>query len=166
MNERIIGLGLLFIGFLASMIGMKDNMPKSDFTPLYRKWGARHSVDPELLRAIAIVESGENPNALNPSDPSYGLMQVLCVNDGQNNKCQNLFNILNWDMATPNKLTDPDFNIEMASQIISWNIRTFGILKGIAVYNNFSARFDPDNGPFRNQAYVDKVLAAWNRTNG
>ena len=36
------------------------------------QWG----LDPALVKAVAKVESGFNPMAKNPSDPSYGLMQI------------------------------------------------------------------------------------------
>ena len=70
---------------------------------IYAKWGNRYGVDPDLLKAIATVESGENPSAFNPSDPSYGLMQILC-RTGTDGFCANRFNIQSWDEATPERL--------------------------------------------------------------
>ena len=125
---------------------------------IYERWGRIHGVEPELLRAIAIVESNENPGAVNPSDPSIGLMQILCKADCQTCLCKNRFNIEGWIVATPERLLDPDFNVQIGSQIIKWNIKTYGFEKGIAVYNRWASRNDPRNGPFGNQAYVDKVL--------
>lgn len=127
---------------------------------VYQTWGARHGVDWRLLKAIAIVESGENPNAKNPSDPSYGLMQVLCKNDGSlNGRCTNVLNVQDWDQATPEHLYSPNFNVHIAAQIIKWNIGAYGFKRGIAVYNRWASRNDPVDGPFGNQDYVNAVLA-------
>ena len=43
--------------------------------------------------------------------------------------------------------------------LLAWNISTFGLLRGIAVYNAWDQRSAPAAGPFKNQAYVDKVRA-------
>ena len=37
---------------------------------------AKWNQDPALMKAIAQKESGNNPAAVNPSDPSYGLFQI------------------------------------------------------------------------------------------
>lgn len=137
-----------------------EAMPDS-FDNLYKKHGERQGLDWRLLKAIATVESGEESEAVNPSDPSYGLMQILCRADCPTCPCTNRLNVLGWEQATPERLKDPDFNVMIASQILKWNIDTFGDIKGISVYNNWSARFDEPEGPFRNQDYVEKVLAAF-----
>lgn len=127
---------------------------------LYQIIGARRGVDPDLLRAICIVESGENPNAENPADPSVGLGQVLCKFDPRDpeRRCLNAFNIEGWRGITWNALKDPETNLDMAAQILAWNIKQFGFPRGIAVYNSWSARNDAPEGPYRNQEYVSKVL--------
>ena len=130
--------------------------PETDLDSLYEKYAARQGLDPMLLKAIARVESNENPKARNPADPSIGLMQVLCIPDGRGG-CSNKLNVLDWPPESEGKLFDPDYNLHIASQILSWNTLTFGTLKGIAVYNSWGARNDPPDGPFRNQDYVDKV---------
>ena len=132
-------------------------MDKVEFDVLYSKYGKRYGVDPKLLKALAITESSENPNAVNPADPSAGLFQILCVPDGKGG-CANQFNIEGWPPPDRQRLFDPDYNTMLAAQIISWNISTYGFKRGIAVFNRWKSRFDPPNGPFGNQSYVDKVL--------
>ena len=138
--------------------------PTSDLDAIYMRHGTQKGIDWRLIKAIAQVESSEQPNAVNPSDPSYGLMQILCRADGPNESCRNKFPAVpRWAEATQEKLvTDVDFNVHVGSTILDWNLGRYGFPKGIAVYNSWSARVDPDNGPFRNQAYVDNVLAKFN----
>lgn len=135
--------------------------PTWNLDDLYRKHGTRQNLDWKLLKAIAQVESSENPSAKNPADPSYGLMQILCRSSGPTSPCTNKLNVNGWP-ATPETLYDPDFNLYIGSQILRWNIDTYRLLKGIAVYNNWGARLDPEEGPYRNQGYVDKVMGAYN----
>jgi soluble lytic murein transglycosylase-like protein len=117
-------------------------------TRYIKKYGLKYGVDWQLLKALAQVESDENPVAKNPADPSYGLMQVLYP--------QHL-NVENWPPENESQLYDPDYNVSIGAQIIKWNVQSFGLEKGIAVYNMWGARHSPDNGPFPNQSYVDKV---------
>ena len=133
-------------------------IPKG-FLALYQEIGARRGVDPDLLRALAIVESSERADAVRwnpPNDISVGLMQVLCIPD-ENGVCKNRLNVEGWP-TTFDALKNPLVNLDIAAQIIAWNLNTFGFPKGIAVYNSWGAKDDPANGPFRNQRYVDKVL--------
>jgi len=132
---------------------------------LYEKHGREKGLDPMLLKAIAQVESSENPDAVNPADPSVGLMQVLCVPDGAGS-CSNRLNVNDWPPQSRQQLFDPDFNLHIAAQILKWNIDTYGTLKGIAVYNSWSAHTDPREGPFQNQGYVDKVLSKYRALGG
>lgn len=133
-------------------------------TPLdfiFTKYGTLYNVDPRLLKALAMVESSMNPNAVRnnpPHDVSMGLMQILCLPDGKGG-CTNKFNIDGWKGVTAQALLSPDLNVKLGAQIIAWNIRTFGYKRGIAVYNNWSARNSPADGPFPNQGYVNKVLS-------
>lgn len=146
----------------------KPRVVPQGFDAIYQKYGRLYGVDWRLLKAIAVVESSERSQAKNPADPSYGLMQVLCVTPGgaSGARCTNRFNIVGWDQATPDRLFDPGFNVKMATQILKWNLDTYGFLKGIAVYNRWASRNDPKNGPFGNQGYVDKVLAAYRSVGG
>ena len=132
----------------------------------YGSAGAVWGVDPLLLRAIAQVESGEDPKAINPADPSYGLMQVLCRSSGLDSPCTNTFNVVGWEGMTPARLLTARSNLDIAAQILKYNLGRFGLTKAIAVYNDWSARVDPAQGPFRNQPYVDAVLAHYHALQG
>ena len=127
---------------------------------LYQKHGQIHGLDPKLLKAIAQVESSENSLAKNQADPSFGLMQILCQDDGMGS-CRNKLNILDWPPANKSKLFDPDYSLHIGAQILAWNIGQYGQNKGIAVYNAWSAHTAPREGPFPNQSYVDKVWAKY-----
>lgn len=156
----IIAVILIFIFInrtaVKSFVMQRVNNQLFDLNSLYKKWGEFYNVDPLLIQALARQESDENPNAINSRDPSMGVMQILCK--GYPGPCTNRFNIVGWPPNKSEDLLDPNFNISLGTQIIKWNLDTFGFLKGIAVYNNWSSRFDPVEGPFRNQSYVDSVL--------
>jgi len=169
MNETLVAIGLGILAFFGILkkgsketakvipVSEPDVTATQSLDDLYQIHGKRNGLDPMLLKAIARVESSENPNVKNPSDPSYGLMQVLCVDDGQGG-CKNKFNVMGWPPLTKEQLYDPDYSLQIGAQILAWNIETYGFKRGIAVYNSWGARHDPPDGPFENQGYVDKVL--------
>jgi soluble lytic murein transglycosylase-like protein len=156
-----IGAVAIVAGFYSRpAIARKLQTMSAPLDEIFQKWGNRYGVDPILLKAIATVESSLDPSAENPSDPSVGLMQILCKPDADG-KCSNTLNVDGWNDATWERLHDPDFNVMIGAQILAWNLRTYGYPRGIAVYNAWSARNDPPEGPFRNQQYVDRVKAAY-----
>lgn len=132
---------------------------------LFAKHGAKYGVDPLLLKAVASVESSLNPDAVNEADKySVGLMQILYrprIPGDLLSSPTNRFDVDGWADATFAKLKEPDFNIKIGAQILAWNIRTFGYPRGIAVYNAWDQRLSPVTGPFKNQSYVEKVIAAY-----
>ena len=132
---------------------------------IYKIVGEEFTVDWRLIKALAIVESSERPGVKNAADPSFGLMQILCQPDG-NGGCSNTFNIEGWPPRSSDELFDPLYNVRLGTQIIKWNVETFGFKQGIAVYNNWGARNDSYDGPFRNQGYVNKVLSEFRKLGG
>lgn len=132
---------------------------------LFQKHGKQKGVDPKLLKAIAKRESSLNPQAYNPNDPSYGLMQLLC-RPGKNGTCSNRLNVQDWPPEDPNQLFDPDYSLHIATQILRWNIDNYGFKRGIAIYNAWSAHTAPPDGPFPNQNYVNDVLSYYRELGG
>jgi len=162
MYVPLIGLALVLYGLWTlsnqTTQAVEEASEKETLTldALYEKWGRRSGLEAQLLKAIAIVESDQNPNAVNPTDPSSGLMQIwMPLNpDGTYRKRD----LLNYPPDPKEQIFDPDYNLSLAVQILGWNQENYGWLRGIAMYNAFSARFDEPNGPFVNQGYVDKVM--------
>jgi len=105
------------------------------------------------------VESNLDPRAENRRDPSIGIMQVFCRPAG--NTCANALDALAWPPPHRDRLLDPDYNIQIGAQILAANIRSFGLRKGIATYNQWGARTTHKGRPFPNQRYVDKVMRAY-----
>jgi len=173
----IIGAVLAYLGFqtkekasasgsTASWALPADYLTEpADLDSLYEKHGRIHGLDWRLLKAIAQVESSENPLAKNQADPSFGLMQLLCQDDGLGS-CRNKLNVLDWPPASKNQLFDPDYSLHIGAQVLSWNINRYGFNKGIAVYNSWEAHTAPQDGPFPNQGYVDKVLLKYRALGG
>lgn len=132
----------------------------------FRKWGLAYNLDWRLIKAHAVVESGLSADAVNPSDPSYGVMQILCSGAHGDETCENKFFIDDWSEASPNRLLDADFNIRMGAQIIKKNLQQYGWPRAVAVYNRFAEYKSPMNGPFANQDYVDRVLSVYTQLGG
>lgn len=128
-----------------------------EYDDLFRKHGAAQGVDWRLLRAIATVESHLNPRAENPDGLSAGIMQIYCA-PARGTTCQNRFDLPSWPPSSREQLYDPDYNISIAAQILRWNIRAYGLHRGVAAYNQWSARATPHGHPFPNQQYVDGVM--------
>lgn len=114
-----------------------------------------------LVKGHIATESAWDPSAVNPADPSYGLMQILQGPSGP------------YPATTAQELLDPETNIRLGTQYILDNIRRFGLPDAIAAYNagtprkNSAGQFVNSRGDTGVQAYVDSVLTyqSWYLTN-
>lgn len=157
----ILLVALVLVAIVASRAFGKERTVKN-FDQIYQDEGIEHNIDWRLLKAIAIQESNEDPNAVNPSDPSYGLMGILAVTDANGMIRTRLPAIADWPPSGGVlELLQPERNVHYAAEILSWNMTHFGFPRGLAVYNSWDAHTSPVNGPFTNQGYVDNVLALW-----
>jgi len=126
----------------------------ASFDSLFRAAGSQYGVDPLILKAIACQESSLNPAAVNngnPSDPSYGLMQISCEPDGNGGCLQGEFNFADWPPSGgPNALLDPSTSIHYAAELMAENLSATGgnVWQAVAMYNSGSTN-DP--------AYVSRV---------
>lgn len=124
---------------------------------------SRYGVSPALVRAVIQVESGGNPRALNTSDPgsAWGLMQMIPTTARG----------LGYYGSMSALLDDPALAVDLGTKLLAENLgRTGGnIPDAISAYNGGFrpalgfGRVQAD-GTYRNQAYVDKVLAAMGTT--
>jgi len=98
---------------------------------------ARHELDPDLVTAVLIVESGARPWARSPKG-AIGLMQVMPY--------------MVTDMRLAGNLTTIENNVEAGCSILADNIRRLGEDDGISAY------FWGSN--IRGVAYLDRVREA------
>ncbi len=120
------------------------------YDALFTQWGGQYGVSPLLLKAIAFTESTLNPNAANtsdPTDPSYGLMQISCKPDGSGGCQANEFNLTGWPPAGgPQGLLDPATSIRLAAELMGKNLaQTQGnTWRAVAEYNSGRPRVHDD----------------------
>jgi soluble lytic murein transglycosylase-like protein len=156
MYALLIGIGILIFSMYNTQRDIQQETvkrSKKDYDKLYIKYGDKYDLEPELIKAHAIVESSEDHLAVGPTN-DYGLMQVVFP--------QKLTAVTNWSSASKDRLlNDPDFNVDVATQIMKWNHSKYSFKKAIAVYNMWGAHKAPPDGPFPNQDYVDKVMHAY-----
>jgi len=151
----------LIVGGLSLFLLVRNNYiyipeARAEFNSIY-KFYASKIVPAELLRAVAIVESGENTLAYNPNDPSYGLMQILFTGS-------NKLYVDGWPPNSFHDLYEPNYNVKIGSQILNWNIKKYGLFRGIISYNNWSAR----EGflPMKSLKYFMRVYITYIRLRG
>lgn len=105
-----------------------------------------------LIKGIISTESEWNPGAINPADPSYGLMQILLGPGGP------------FPAVRADDLLDPSTNITLGSTFILDLIRRFGMPGAVAAYNagsprlNSAGQYTNSRGDTSVQAYVDSVI--------
>ena len=63
-------------------------------------------------------------------------------------------------------LFDPDKNVQMGTDILSWDMTFFGFLRGIACFNIWTECTSSPQGPFKNQAYVDAIIKNFKQYGG
>lgn len=102
-----------------------------------------------LIKAIIAVESAWNPEAQNPSDPSYGLMQILYGSRGP------------YPDMSVEQLLDPISNITLGARFIRELIGRYGSTSDALSAYNAGHPLRVVSGGFSNQAYVDAVQTYW-----
>lgn len=107
-----------------------------------KKWG----VDPRLLKAVMMQESGGNPNATSSAD-AYGLMQIIRPNFKATG-------ITDW--------TDPNQNINAGAQILSENLLRSGGDVPLAL-RYYHGGYDTSRWGPVNRAYPDAVLGHYQK---
>lgn len=109
----------------------------SPFESIIQAAAAQYSVPVALIKAIISQESAWKPDAVNLSDPSYGLMQV-------NTKAH--------PDVTPAQMLDPEQNIPYGTAYLAYQLKRYAgdMSKAISAYNagtayssNFSSYVQP-----------------------
>lgn len=122
----------------------------SSLADCWTEAGARYGIEPELLKAIAIVESGLNPNAVNVNRNGtidYGLMQINSAH---------LRTLETFNISVGQLLNDPCHNVMTGAWILAGNVRQFGYSwTAVGAYNAGTAKTKKGNA--LRQKYIRKV---------
>lgn len=129
----------------------------SAYDALFRAAGRRYGLDWRLLAAIARQESNFDPSAVNPADPSYGIMQV----SEPTARALGL-------TGDPRRLLAPDVGIEYGAKALADIARRHPELDAqLAVYNGGEKggqprAWLPDAQPWYRRAVAAYVQAVTN----
>jgi len=131
-----------------------------EFDDAVQRAATRYGVPAPLILATIGVESGFRPDALNEGDPggAWGLMQMIPATARG----------LGYPGPMQALLSDPGLAIELGTRLLAQNLAaTAGsVADSVSAYNG---GFRPSlgysrvraDGTYANQAYVDRVLAAY-----
>ncbi|MEW5561968.1 lytic transglycosylase domain-containing protein [Enterobacter asburiae] len=113
--------------------------------------GARYGIEPELLQAIAIVESGLTPTAINKNrDGSHdvGLMQINSIH---------LPTLKKFNITRQGLINDPCQNVMTGAWILAGNFRQYGYSwEAVGAYNAGTGK-STQRQALRNK-YIKKVV--------
>ena len=118
--------------------------------------GARYGIEPELLQAIAVVESNLKSDAVhinNDGSIDYGLMQI---------NSRHLPALRKFRISQKELLNSPCQNVMTGAWILAGNIRQFGYgWDAVGAYNAGTAR-NAKRQTLR-QRYIQKVVPHYQR---
>jgi soluble lytic murein transglycosylase-like protein len=116
----------------------------------------RYGVEEALIRAIIKVESDFNPNAVNPSDPSYGLMQIMPI------LAEDFGYVRDWRNVTEAEIAMirlPETNVQIGTRFLAKLLSKYPQGVTIQMYNVGEAGY---NSGHRAAEYLSKVTGYYN----
>jgi len=155
----LAGLGALKAsGAVSDGTGVYQPSGKNAYDDLFQKYGAAYNIDWMLIKAVCWQESSFNPNAINPSDPSYGLMQIQHNPNGWSTALA-YGKKLNINFSKlPDDLYNPELSIRIGGAFIAEIVKKYGN-QAIDIYNIGETSYNRGN---RNRIYRDSVLNKYN----
>ena len=150
MNPRILLFVALFlIGFAAfgvSGASASGGPPESPLKTLARKYAKENGIPEEIVFGLIMTESSWNPDAINPLDPSFGLMQIT----------SGVFHDYGYPLASREEMLNPEINIIVGCAYLADLISRNGLYTGIQMYNIGEAGYIKHG--HRAPAYLDKII--------
>jgi soluble lytic murein transglycosylase-like protein len=116
----------------------------------------RYGVEEALVRAIIKVESDFNPNAVNPSDPSYGLMQIMPILAEDYGFVKDWHNVTEAEIAM---IRLPENNVQIGTRFLAKLVKKYPQGVAIQMYNVGEAGY---NSGHRAAEYLAKVTRWYN----
>lgn len=119
-------------------------VPKKAYSQEFDTFFKKYANNPRLAKAIAIVESNLNPNALGDDGRAFGLMQIW-YSTAQGHGYA----------GSPSGLFNPEANIFYATRELNYLVDAYGFDRGVMGYNIGETRLRKGGS---NTEYLSKVL--------
>ena len=130
--------------------------PVAGMATCWEQAGARYNIEPELLRAIAIIESNNNPQAINKNhngNVDVGLMQV---------NSQHFASLSQFRISQKDLLTNPCQSVMVGAWILAGMVQQFGYTwDAVGAYNAGTANTPKHRA--RRHHYIAKVAPQYFR---
>lgn len=157
----IIVAGLLILakkaeGGVSDLTSIPIVQRGDDLDTLIAEAARKYSVPAALIKAIAMTESSLNPNAVNPSDPSYGLCQIMPI------LAEDYGIVRDWHNPTDAEIAmikDPATNLRIAAWHLNRLMSKYTMDVSIEMYNVGESGWLQGR---RNSNYVSRVKRFYN----
>lgn len=153
----IIGVGIVGFLFLSRMVKAEVKETENGLLSFIDSKARANSLEPALVKAIAKTESNMNPLAKNPSDPSYGLMQITPGLGEDYGLIKDSRNVDGGDIGLMMNVSN---NLDVACWYLDKLLKTFDFDGAIQGYNVGMTGYR--NGR-RNLDYLEKVRHYYER---
>lgn len=107
---------------------------------IYERYGKQYGISPKLLKAIAKVESGEQPNMVGDDGESVGLFQIQPKWHAQR-------------LKEGESLLDPEVNARIACEILTELMDKYGTLD--EVLTAYNCGYDTGSREYANRVYEE-----------
>ena len=162
MKRLMLIPAVLIAGLLLSKriqsVGKDIILPKINIQELIEEKAEFWKVELPLVKAIVKVESNFDPEAKNPSDPSYGLMQITPM------LAQDYGLVRNWRAVTDSEiktLLDPSKNLDVGCWYLADLTGRYSFDEAVQMYNVGVTGYIINGA--RNPGYLSKVSEYYER---
>ncbi len=136
--------------------GVEPSAPTKSIDQMVAAAASQYGVSAALVKAVAMVESSLNPNAQNPSDPSYGLMQIMPI------LAEDFGIVKDWHNPTAAEIAmirDPQTNLRIGAWYLKRLTSKYEFDVAVQMYNVGEAGYKAGR---RNENYLSKVKRYYN----
>lgn len=153
MNVIVVLVVLAFLLFGGAAYAMTKGFNISRWDRLSKSWAKiRENLQPEEIKAIIMIESSGNETAVNPADPSWGLMGITALIGNHYAKA-----------GTKELLFDPNTNIKAGSGFLSDLKRRYAEQYPLGSGNGWVQMYNTGEPKFlkkgvRNRSYENKFV--------
>jgi len=135
----LIGAAILLLILTSEAYAMKRSVEKdSEIQSWIMFYAEKNRVDPNLIRALIKKESSWDPEGINPSDPSFGLMAITPILAQDYSELTGDVIVKDWRNRTAEEVQaifDPETNLKIGCWNIGRYLPVCSLEESIQMYN-------------------------------